>query len=89
MYGNDTRKLRPLVPNKYISLYISEAISSQRCKYGYGYKMGTGRLKRQKIMLPASPDGQPDWEYMELYMREIEKDLLCAVLKYFVDKLDV
>ena len=50
LYGNDTRKLRPKVKNKYSSLFISMCITSQREKYGYGYKMGTGRLKRQRIL---------------------------------------
>ena len=86
LYGNDTRKLRPHVPNKYISLYISEAISSQRCKYGYGYKMGTGRLKRQKIMLPVTSDGNPDWAYMEAYMRGIESIALLTAIKHFANR---
>lgn len=72
LYGNDTRKLRPKVKNKYVSLFISMCITNQREKYGYGYKMGTGRLKRQRILLPIDDVGQPHWEFMEQYMRSIE-----------------
>lgn len=68
LYGNDTRKLRPRIANKYTSLFISMAIVQQRGKYGYGYKMGTGRLKRQRVLLP-SVNGEPDWAFMEEYMR--------------------
>ena len=79
LYGNDTRKLRPKVKNKYVSLFISICITNQRKKYGYGYKMGTGRLKRQSILLPINDVGQPDWEFMEQYMRDIES---IQILKY-------
>ena len=83
LYGNDTRKLRPKVKNKYISLFISMCITSQREKYGYGYKMGTGRLKRQRILLPVDNYGKPDWRFMEEYMKMKEKQ----ILKPTIDKL--
>lgn len=83
LYGNDTRKLRPKIKNKYVSLFISMCITSQREKYGYGYKMGTGRLKRQRILLPVNQDDTPDWQFMEEYMREKERQ----ILKPTIDKL--
>ena len=72
------RPLR-LRENKYVSLFISMCITNQREKYGYGYKMGTGRLKRQSILLPINDVGHPDWELMEQYMRNIES---AQILKY-------
>ena len=83
LYGNDTRKLRPKVKNKYVSLFVSMCITSQREKYGYGYKMGTGRLKRQRILLPVDNYGNPDWRFMEVYMKMKEKQ----ILKPTIDKL--
>lgn len=83
LYGNDTRKLRPKVNNKYVSLFISMCITSQREKYGYGYKMGTGRLKRQRILLPVDNYEDPDWRFMEEYMRMKESQ----ILKPTIDKL--
>ena len=81
LYGNDTRKLEPFIKNKYTALFITHAITSQKDKYGYGYKMGTGRLKRQKIMLPVS-DGEINYEYMENFIKNIEKKHIKNVLKY-------
>lgn len=81
LYGNDTRKLKPFRKNKYTALFIAHAITSQKDKYGYGYKMGTGRLKRQKIMLPVS-DGEINYEYMENFIKNIEKKQIKNVLKY-------
>ena len=81
LYGNDTRKLKPFRKNKYTALFIAHAITSQKDKYGYGYKMGTGRLKRQKIMLPVS-GGEINYKYMENFVKNIEKKQIKNVLKY-------
>lgn len=72
LFGNDCRKLRLNKSGKYIGLFISNQITKQREKYGYGYKMGTARLKRQKIMLPIDGENQPDYEFIENYMKNLE-----------------
>ena len=42
--------------------------------------MGTGRLKRQRILLPIDDVGQPHWEFMEQYMRGIESSQILEYL---------
>ena len=81
LYGNDTRKLRPKIKNKYVSLFISMCITSQKDKYGYGYKMGTARLKRQRILLPINQFEEPDWQFMEEYMKLKEKEILTPTIE--------
>ena len=76
LYSNDCRKLRPRVANEFVSVFIANQITAQREKYNYGYKMGTARLKRQKILLPVTDDGAPDYDYMENYIRAIEENIL-------------
>ena len=83
LFGNDTRKLVPIVKDRYASLFLSAVITKQKDKYGYGLKMGTERLKRQKIMLPVDNNDNPDWKYMSGYMHAKEQDLL---LKYIITK---
>lgn len=82
LFSNDCRKLRLKNPTKYIGIFISQQITIQREKYGYGYKMGTARLKRQKIMLPVDSSGQPDYKFMENYMKKLEY----MKLKQYLDK---
>ena len=82
LYGNDTRKLKTIRNNKYVSLFISMCITNQRAKYGYGYKMGTGRLKRQKILLPIDGNSQPNWDYMEAYMQNLEQQQILEYLRH-------
>ena len=82
LYGNDTRKLIPHNRNKYVAMFIARAITAQKDKYGYGLKMGTARLRRQKIMLPIDENGQPDYSFMETYMKTVEKRLLAQYKAY-------
>lgn len=87
LFGNDTRKLRPKMNNRYISLFISICITKQREKYGYGYKMGTGRLKRQRILLPVDANNNPDWQFMEDYMKQKEQQILKPTIESLCKRL--
>ena len=84
LYSNDCRKLRPRVPNEFVSLFIANQITAQRGKYNYGYKMGTERLKRQKIQLPVTEDSLPDFEYMAAYV----KNLMAAQYRKYLEYID-
>ena len=82
LFSNDCRKLRLKKTNKYVGIFISQQITRQRAKYGYGYKMGTARLKRQKIMLPINEKNEPDFEYMENYIKNLEFKKLNEYLQF-------
>lgn len=72
LYSNDCRKLKlKQCRNEFVALFITNQITQQKDKYNYGYKMGTGRLKKQMIMLPTTDDGSPDYEYMEQYVKAV------------------
>ena len=86
LFSNDCRKLRPKYKSNYISLFIATQITAQRNKYSYGYKMGTARLKRQKIMLPTTDNGTPDYDYMEQYVRQ---QIATLKLQYLQEKVTV
>lgn len=62
--------------NKYVYLYLKVAIFKQKSKYQYGYKFSGERMNRQKIILPSTTDGKPDFNYMESFMRQQEMELL-------------
>ena len=76
LFSNDCRKLRLKDNSKYAGYFISRIITNQKEKYGYGYKMGTERIKRQKILLPINSKKEPDYEYMENYIKKIEFEKL-------------
>ena len=41
-------------------------------KYTYNFGLFPDLLKQESIKLPATPSGEPDWHYMEMYMRGVE-----------------
>lgn len=40
-------------------------------KYSYGYKFAQNRIKNQKLLLPATKEGKPDYIFMEKYIKNI------------------
>jgi len=87
LFGNDTRRIVPYRNNYWVNFFIARAITEQKDKYGYGLKLGTDRLKKQSIMLPATADEKPDYEYMENYMRKIESRILNRYIDYRLKSL--
>lgn len=65
--------------NKHLALFLTTVISYQKDKYSYAYKLGNERLSAQKILLPVTPNGNPDWDFMEQYMKRIENNLMKRV----------
>lgn len=85
IFSDDVKRfsLKHMTGNKYIYLFIKVMITKQKNKYKYGYKFNERRMRRQKILLPATSSGEPDYQFMEDYMRQIEAKQL---QKYFDSK---
>ncbi|MGL5575978.1 restriction endonuclease subunit S [Cetobacterium sp.] len=82
LFSNDCRKLKLNHNSKFVGIFISNQITMQKEKYNYGYKMGTDRLKKQVIMLPVNESLEPDYEYMEQYIKNIIYKKLNSYLNY-------
>jgi len=65
-------------------MFLAKMITAQKDKYSYGLKMGTGRLRRQKIMLPVDKNSNPDYTYMENYMKALEYQLKTRYIDYLL-----
>lgn len=68
--------------NKFVLLFIKMLILQQKEKYNYGYKFNEVRMKRQKIMIPVTEKGDPDYDYMEQYSKNIMIKKYREYLKY-------
>lgn len=79
----DGQKL-PYLAGLFVKKAIENAVGT---KYSYGYKFAQQRIKRQTILLPITPDGTPDWQFMEDYMREVEKKLLSQALPILQERI--
>ncbi|MDR0281874.1 MAG: hypothetical protein LBI53_00685 [Candidatus Peribacteria bacterium] len=61
----------------------------QADKNKYSYQFSTSVLKSQKILLPTTKSWELDQEFMENYMKEVEKKSSQKTIKYFESRLYV
>lgn len=57
--------------NKYTALFICTILRKEGQKYSYDYKWSLVRLKDTTIKLPSTPSGEPDWQFMEDYIKQL------------------
>lgn len=69
---DDVRILTPKFKmNKYIGLFLTVIIEREKFRYAYGRKFGTKRMKDTVICLPSDAKGNPDWKFMENYIKTL------------------
>lgn len=67
--SDDVQVLVPKKPtNKWALLFVASMIRYEKDRFTYGYKWNLARMKQTTIKLPTDGD-QPDWQYMEDYMK--------------------
>ena len=80
-----------LIPKKEMSrfqmLFIALCITKQRDRFGHGYSLNNSRLRSFKFMLPVNADNQPDWDFMEAYMRQQEEQILQPTIQHLCKQL--
>lgn len=76
------------VLNRWNGLFLVTAINNGADRYNYGYIRNEKRLFNEKILLPVNSDGLPDWQFMEDFMKQIERDKIAAVLSYYNNSLN-
>ena len=67
MYYIDTRDI-----SEYACLFITSCLQPIAEKYSYNYGMFPDLLKEENIKLPADKNGEPDYVYMEDFMKAVE-----------------
>ena len=73
LMGNDCRKihLKDADRNLFVGQFVSLCLSMQSECFSYSRKLGTARAKRMQVMLPVTDSGEPDYEYMEQYSKNM------------------
>jgi len=67
-------KARPL--NKSVALFLIPLLNKTGQSFGYAKKWRPKRMRKSKILLPIDSLGNPNWKFMEDYMRQQEEKLL-------------
>ncbi len=82
LFSDDVKRfsLRNHHGNKYIYLFLKTLILKQKNKYQWGYKFNEDRMLKQKILLPIDTNQEPDYLYMEQYMKQLEYNKLNGFL---------
>ncbi len=57
--------------NQYNGIFLATILSKERPKYSFGRSWTGDRLKKTRIKLPVTPSGEPDWKFMEDYIKSL------------------
>ena len=57
--------------NRSVGLFLTTILNQNQFRYSYGRKASQKRLRRSKIRLPTTNGGNPDWEFMENYVKSL------------------
>ncbi|OHD10713.1 MAG: hypothetical protein A2Y41_07765 [Spirochaetes bacterium GWB1_36_13] len=72
--------------NRYSGMFITTIADKVRGKYNFGYKRSSTRLEKESILLPIDGKGNPDYQYMEKYMKQIEYKKILKYLEFLEDQ---
>jgi hypothetical protein len=61
--------------NNYISLFLKPVIESMKTKYNFAREINNARLKKETILLPRTKNKDPDWTFMERYIKYLSSEI--------------
>lgn len=68
--SDDVNVLEPRVAASVPALlFIATMIRHEKTRYTYGYKWTLERMRTTPVRLPSTQAGDPDWDYMDAFMR--------------------
>lgn len=70
--SDDVNVLYPkFVLNKYIAMFLCALIRLEKFRFNYGRKWHLDRMREAIIRLPVTATKEPDWGYMETYVKSL------------------
>jgi len=55
--------------NKYNATFLVSIIDKERFRYSYGRKFQGSKIKETEILIPVTNEDEPDWQYMENFVK--------------------
>mgnify|MGYP000865696617 CR=1 FL=1 len=86
IFSDDVKRfhLKNYEDNAYVLLFFKAIILQQKSKFGYLYKFNAERMSKQRLLVPVNDAGEPDYEYMEQY----SKNMMLKKYKQYLEFLD-
>lgn len=72
--GNKVYALRHPNMNEINGLFVCSALNALSDRYSFADARVLDKIKVEIIKLPVTSDGQPDWDYMESYMKAVMEE---------------
>lgn len=69
--GNKVYQIRTPNMNQYIGLFLATILNLEDYRYSYGRARILSKLQDEIIKLPVNSDGNPDWQFMENYIKSL------------------
>jgi len=57
--------------NRYNAMFLIALIEQEQYRFNYGRKWTKEKMEQSLIKLPVKPDGSPDWQFMEHYIKSL------------------
>lgn len=73
--------------NKYSAIFIVSQLKKLKVKYSYGNQVRPNRLSKDKILLPINEKGEPNWDFMENYIKQIMNRQKSQIISYYKSQL--
>ena len=65
--------------SKFVYLFLATTIERQGSNFNFNREINDARIKKMQVMLPVTAEGEPDYEYMEQYAKNM---MLCKYKQY-------
>lgn len=64
--------------NAYIAMFLVTILNMDQYKYSYGRKCNQIRIRDRIIKLPVDSNGDPDWQFMEHYIKSLKMAIMLS-----------
>ena len=75
--------------NKYSYLFIATIIQRIEEKYSFNREINDRRINKEKIVLPVDDFGNPDYAFMEQYIKEREQQIIQNYIDYIGNNIQI
>lgn len=72
--------------NEYSYLFVATIMQRLENKYSFNREINDMRIKKEKIVLPVDESGNPDYTFMEQYVKQVQETIK---LQYLQEKMTV